>query len=564
MAWRNGAADARTRSKQRLDAASAALEQIELSLGRRDRSVAELQASRAQIVPIVASVNRYRRAWRRSLNAAKTRLDQLGAPPGDKAPPEPAATTEARNEQQKLFNDIDATFRRAHLVAVQASQLIATIGAQRRVLFTRSLFERTSSVLSPTMWMEVLDELPRDLRAVQILVTDWLERRPQPDDHARTRPPGQLPAFGWRSLPAGLPVRSAARLAGHGGSGPDPVAAGHACLVVAVVTAAVPILAVLLVELRGRGARFVQRAAAAARLVGGGRRQARVDVAGPGARPLAPSSPSLRLIRVRIGVAERLVRLVLAVVVIVSAFKFIEAVDDAIAATLSTSVAARAVGALLVALAISGTLLHIGNSREDAAGGSKAPTSPPASWYGPARTVAWALVVLIGAAVLVGYVAFGAFLVDQIVWDAAVVSPVLLTVLADDGIDAVLKPTAWLGRAVVFGLGIRRKSVDQIGVLLSGLVRVALVVSAALLVLAPWGLQSEDLFSYLRAAFFGFTVGDVTISLSTIAVAVLLFFVGILATRGVQGWLDSSTCRAPSSMSACATPSARASAISAS
>jgi small-conductance mechanosensitive channel len=45
--------------------------------------------------------------------------------------------------------------------------------------------------------------------------------------------------------------------------------------------------------------------------------------------------------------------------------------------------------------------------------------------------------------------------------------------------------------------------------------------------------------SSVRAAFFGFKVGDVTISLSAIIIALLLFGLGFGATRVVQRWLDS-------------------------
>ena len=59
-----------------------------------------------------------------------------------------------------------------------------------------------------------------------------------------------------------------------------------------------------------------------------------------------------------------------------------------------------------------------------------------------------------------------------------------------------------------------------------------------MLALAPWGIESADLLSSLRAAFFGFKVGDVTISLSAIAIAGLIFALGFTVTRVVQRWLD--------------------------
>ncbi len=65
----------------------------------------------------------------------------------------------------------------------------------------------------------------------------------------------------------------------------------------------------------------------------------------------------------------------------------------------------------------------------------------------------------------------------------------------------------------------------------------ALIVFAVMLVLLPWGFEADRWTGWLRAAFFGFEVGEVRISLSSILTAVLLIAVGVAATRGIQGWL---------------------------
>ena len=65
-------------------------------------------------------------------------------------------------------------------------------------------------------------------------------------------------------------------------------------------------------------------------------------------------------------------------------------------------------------------------------------------------------------------------------------------------------------------MGLRRRSIEQAGVLLNGAARLAIAVLVLMLVLAPWGIEFERSHVLLRAAFFGFQVGDVTISLSAI------------------------------------------------
>ncbi len=523
----------------RLNAASAALDQIDLTLSRHDLPVDQLQALRAQIDPIAASIQISIDELTPRLNAAKLRLDQLGVQPTDKATPEAPAATEARAEQQKLYNDIDAAFRQAHLLAVRAAQTAATIGARRRLLFTRALFERSSSILDPALWTSVIEEIPQDIRALRLLGDDWANGIASRIGRLELA----LLAFSCLAI---IGVYGAARYVVRRNVNRDPDAPkptrlqkALAALWIALVTASLPIaaasaLAFVLSSFDIFNGRLQPLLWAAVDGV------KRVAIAVGLARGLmAPTRPNWRPVNFGDEAAPMLLRLVVAVTTIVSAFKFVEAVNDVIAAKLSTSVAARAIGAMLVAFAMANTLVQFTRMIGKADDGSKARLTSRYIQYAPARTAAWAIVVVIAGSVCVGYVAFGAFVVDQIVWIAAMAALLYLgLILADDGVDAALAPTAAFGHTVMSSLGLKRESLEQISVLLSGALHVALVVSAAMLVLAPWGLQSEDLFSSLQAAFFGFTVGDVRISLSTIVVSVLLFLLGIVATRGVQRWLQ--------------------------
>jgi len=523
----------------RLNAASAALDQIDLTLSRHDLPVDQLQQLRTQIDPITASIQISIDELTPRLNAAKVRLDQLGTQPSDKAAPEAPAAAEARAEQQKLYNDIDAAFRSAHLLAVRVAQTTATIGARRRLLFTRALFERTSSILDPSLWASVIEEIPQDFRALQLLADDWVN--------------GVASRIGRLEL-ALVAFLCAAIIALYAGASyfahrgvhrdadlpqPTRLQKALAALWIALVTAAIPIAAASALAFvvssfdifNGRLQPLLWAAVDGVKRVAIGLGLAR--------GLLAPLRPNWRLVNFSDNGAAALLRLIVTVTTIVSAFKFVEVVNDVIAAKLSTSVATRAMGVMLVAFAMSNTLIRA--IRYYAAATDDASRLRQSHYVqsAPARTAAWAIVVVIAGSVCVGYVAFGAFVVEQIVWIAAIGALLYLgLVLADDGVDASFAPTAALGRTVMSSLGLKRESLDQLSVLLSGALHVALVVSAAMLVLAPWGLQSEDLFSAMQAAFFGFTVGDVRISLSTIVISVLLFLLGMVATRGVQRWLD--------------------------
>ncbi len=137
-----------------LDKLSASLKQIEASLERHDLPDADLQALRQQIDPISDAVAGALDRLTPRLAGIKARLDQLGPKPDDSAPPESPAVTAERAGQQKLYNDTDELSKRARLLAVEADQTGATVTARRRILFTRSLFARATSIANPALWVD--------------------------------------------------------------------------------------------------------------------------------------------------------------------------------------------------------------------------------------------------------------------------------------------------------------------------------------------------------------------------------------------------------------------------
>jgi small-conductance mechanosensitive channel len=129
--------------------------------------------------------------------------------------------------------------------------------------------------------------------------------------------------------------------------------------------------------------------------------------------------------------------------------------------------------------------------------------------------------------------------VDQVAWITIILALLLLSIVfADEFIGGTLRGQTRIATTLQANTGLRRRSLEQIGVLATGAARVVLIVVALLLALAPWGIESTDLMSSVRAAFFGFKVGEVTISLSAIVIALLVFALGFAITRVVQRWLD--------------------------
>jgi potassium efflux system protein len=136
--------------------------------------------------------------------------------------------------------------------------------------------------------------------------------------------------------------------------------------------------------------------------------------------------------------------------------------------------------------------------------------------------------------------AFGSFLVAQFFW-AGLVGCVwyMLVILTQETISAGFTPNSRLERRLISSIGVPRNSLDLIGVLISGAMKLALFGLAAVLVLAPWGLQSSDVSIDFRAALFGFKVGETTIYPISIFIAAGIFALALAALHAVLNWTDS-------------------------
>lgn len=523
---------------QRLDSARAGLDQIRQTLLRPDVSDATLQSLRNRIDPLAQTIQAIIVELAPRLDDAQKRLAQLGPKPAANAPPEDPSITAERDSQQKLYDAIDGVLKQAHLLAVEADQTSTIIVDRRRALFTRALFAASQSLLAPALWIDVIAELPRDARVMANVGSDWAT--------AATSQLGGWRAAGLLALLAAIGLlyvvvaRIARRVLQREATDAAPTRLGKAlaALWVAAVTAAVPIAAMIALAavLRSFGL-FNQSFDPLLLAIFEG--VARVALAVGLARALlAPSRRNWRLVDIGDATAQSLSALVVVVAAIVSTTKILDALNDLIAASLQMSVAMRSVSALAIALVMAAMLRRHAAPRGDGEA-LAAKTAAERGWQGPLRPAAWLAVAIIIGAVLLGYIAFAAFLVDQIVWVAFIGSSLyLLALLANDGIAAALEPEAPVGRAMMSSVGLRRESLGQAATLLSGAANVALFVIAAMLILAPWGVESTDMFGSLRSAYFGFTFDNVTISLSSILMALALFAFVLAVTRAIQRWLE--------------------------
>ena len=246
---------------------------------------------------------------------------------------------------------------------------------------------------------------------------------------------------------------------------------------------------------------------------------------------LSPGHAKWRLPAISDRAALLLLRFILFATAIWAIVRLLEPAADA-GASLNIAIAARAVGALADR---SRRRRHAAPDREPPA--RRSAVAGPDRWA-PARTLGWALTALVLGATLTGYIAFATFLINQTFFVAAVGAALYLAdALIQESAGTLLSPIRRFGRGLMTMVGLRRETLDQIVVLIQGLARLAALVAALAVILRPFGLPAQDLAATLRAAYFGFTVGGVTISIYSLVAAAVLFLLGVVATRAAQNWL---------------------------
>lgn len=527
--------------RARLDIVRAELAQIETTLASPASSDAELQRQRQRLQPSLDQLRLIVDEQAPKVEQAKLRLDQLGHKPEASAPAESVEIARDREARAKAYADADETLKLAKASLLQAEQLQSSIGDKRREIFAKELFAAGPSVANPEVWGNAIATAPEDLRASGHIFGGWLEG--VSDAFSGTR--GAVVGFAlmgaillYLARARYLP-RFKARFSNTQDTG------NLHCLYIAlahiVAGAAPPVLASWLIykalDTTGLLPPRIQPViwAVVVGLAFFAFVQALADAL------FAPSSPQRRLVKVMDTTARSVVWIASSLAAVMSVGKVFEAWLQAIAAGLSVSIIVKALFAILFALAMIAGLYGIRDDDEVEQEACLGPYVPvDGASLGPVRILGWVIGFGIVAATLSGYVVFAAFLAEQVLWIGIVACLFLLAFqFIDLGIPRLFGGKGRFALTLKAGMGLRAATLDKISVIGVGVLKLLLIAVTLLLVLAPWGLESSDFIVSLRAAFFGFQVGGVTVSLSTIVVGAIVFAIGIGATRAMQRWLES-------------------------
>ncbi|MEN3931643.1 DUF3772 domain-containing protein [Microvirga sp. W0021] len=517
----------------------ATLDTIEKALTNDTLSDSQMQNAREQISPIVDDIQLSLTTITPRITTTKARLDQLGPKPKDATTEESPEVANERTEKETLFADLTETQRLGNVTLVQATQLLTELSDKRRALFQKQIFQKSNSIVSPDLWINVLSYIPEEITTTKAVLSSWLYELKSNASLATTllfcfAASIWLLLFAARPLFAGKLIKRDPAVEGL--THQRKILAAIAVVLFRTVPAAIGAIAIYSAVQHTTWVPDRLSIVVATVLI------SIVSFAFVNALSnavLSPKNRPWRLVSMADSTAARLRHYILLIAAVFIIGKIADSFYQAFEVALPISVASKGVFSIAVAVLLMMLLLHFAIAGRINEESLAAYSAAEMEIGGPLRMIGWLLIISIIGTALFGYIALSSFLVDQAVW-LAVLFTVLRMFLSfiNEHMNA---HTATSGKFSLFlqaNTGLTKSSLEQLAVILNGLLRVSLIIIAATLALAPWGIESLDYTALARSAFFGFQVGEMTISISLIVMAIGLFVLGIIITRLIQRWLD--------------------------
>lgn len=525
---------------QELADADGALHALSKSFGERTLSDPQISARLVEIAPIQATLSSILAGLQPRRDNVAARLAELGPAPGAGETPEAPQIVSERRALTRSLQILDGDLKQTRLLQVEASQISGMLANRRTRQLEAELTSRTRSVLDPLLWRDFARAAPADGARVVTVLEDQAtvtERAMK----ARAGLVGLL-AAGVVALIIALPLRVLAtrriaarirRLSPASRLRRTGFALGR--VVVAILA---PLAALLLVRSALATALaitpvFEQLAPLLIRSL-----VFAAFFSGLGRALLAPGAPDWRLAPLPEPLARALAPYPTAIGWTAALASFVRGCNTILGTSPASAIASDAAVTLVEILVVGAALSRLGAARRPPEGGPEEEGEGRLSWV-LAALLAWlTLAAAIGAALL-GYVSMANILMGELIWVSTVLASLFLVVrFVDDLIPALFAPTAPAGRFLGGAIGLSLRGVEQLAVLLSGAVRLALLLFGWAAVLAPFGAGAGDVFDRITTSQLDFRLGQVTISPGALLGALGLFLVGLLLTRMVRQWLE--------------------------
>ncbi|MEM7068395.1 MAG: DUF3772 domain-containing protein, partial [Pseudomonadota bacterium] len=468
----------------------------------------------------------------------RQQLDKLGKPPGEGEPEENPETKELRDTLNHNFADADAQLKRAQNAAVRARQVQTAIADLRYTRFVQSISIRTPKLFTPAFWGEVLTGFEGFSRSLNLLLSDsfsiFLERL-QADTHKQILLPIILLLLGYvvyriRAMLARLiaddAIFSAAK-AGNATSGliyylKDGILIGFVPFAIYWILSGLGLLTSrldLLLKDVAIAIGFVIAVTALFHVF------------------LAPGHSAKRVSPLGDGAATRIFSITSTSVLIVVALFILNRLTVVLVSPLEVSVGLSLIFSLLVGGTSLWTLYEIKLDRRKRLVEND-PSVLRSDFWSYLIWVFWIATLLILVSAIVGFVAFAEFLSQQLLFGMVVILSARLLLRFVDYVFTHMSAESIARLSEAESAAGEVPTSGQAVILVVGLVKLAIYCAAGVLLLLPWGYRTADFFEVFKELFFGFEIGGLTISFSTVLFAILLFFVGYTITVALRNWLN--------------------------
>jgi small-conductance mechanosensitive channel len=156
-----------------------------------------------------------------------------------------------------------------------------------------------------------------------------------------------------------------------------------------------------------------------------------------------------------------------------------------------------------------------------------------------AAVAAWLALGAALIAVAAGYLALATFIMRELIWIATVLASLFLLMrFVDDLCQVLFTSNSPLDRLFETAIGLSEHALEQLGVLLSGLLRLALILVGWMLIVAPFGASTREILGRITSTEAVFKLGQLSISPGLIFGAAAVFAIGLGITRVIRGWLE--------------------------
>jgi len=495
-----------------------AIESVDTDLGRL----------RDEIDTVISSTTRTADSLRPRLAAIESQIAKLGPPPGKDDPPEAPTAAAERARLAAEASEISGAIKTLEVTWWRARQAIDKITDLRLELFIKSLTQRMSSPLFAELWESVVRDWPSVSWRISYNVSDWVRNAETRQAKLFMVLAASVLGYVLLKLLAGWLTRFRPT-PGHpewsffdraaAGAWIAPVRALPGMLTALGLYAGLDRIGLLYYPTTAPTGAALLRAllifSAVAALI---------------STVFAPYSPQRRLIPFSDRAARRVARLLKVLAAIYCLDLFFSELAQILYFPLSLSV----VQSLISSLAFAGVLAALLLTPFSPTGHPRSEPYPRdrPRWL---KLPLWFVAIDIVIASLTGYVALGRFMSQQVVMTGIVALVGILLFLA---IRAFTREGTSGTHAVgtilhdTFGLDEPRR--NQLAWLTEAALTLILFIALVPVFLLQWGFAAADIRDWLKAALFGFEIGQIRISMVRIIGGILLFTALLFVTRIIQ------------------------------